>query len=65
VLVEDGGVPAELVDDIVLPDYVPATLPAADDLAATVRWLQNKRLIPADYESSLLLDTLNGVRLPQ
>lgn len=50
VLINDAGVPAELADKVVLPNYTHATLPSEKDLSETLQWLQAKQLVPAEYD---------------
>lgn len=56
VLVEDAGFPQEVAERVVLPEYTPAALPGAEDLAATIQWLKDKDLVPADYMGEGLVD---------
>jgi NitT/TauT family transport system substrate-binding protein len=65
ILVQDAGVPAALVEQLTLPDYEAATFPSEKDLQETVTWLRRKGLIPANYDTRHLLDTIHGVRFSQ
>lgn len=56
-LTEDAGLPGELVDKIMLPTYQYATRPANKDIATTIQWLKDKKLIPATYNGHELIDT--------
>lgn len=56
ILIEDTGLPAHLVDEIVIPDYKYASLPSQKDITVTIEWLKNKNLIPAVYDGKELID---------
>jgi NitT/TauT family transport system substrate-binding protein len=62
ILIEDAGVPEELVEQVVLPEYRHAILPQPKDLEETLRWLHEHDLIPADYTGEELVD---GSFLPE
>lgn len=62
ILVEDAGVPEELVEQVVLPKYRHAILPQPRDLDETIRWLHEHDLIPEDYTGEELVD---GSFLPE
>lgn len=49
VLIEDAGIPQELVSQVVLPIYTHATLPSEKDLSETLEWLKGKGLVPIEY----------------
>lgn len=56
ILVEDAGVPEELVDLVSLPRYKHASLPSDRDMEQTISWLKYKGLVPADYTGEELVD---------
>lgn len=56
VLVEDAGIPEALASQVVLPAYQHAVLPREKDMRATIKWLHEKELIPADYDGEGLVD---------
>lgn len=58
VLVEDAGLPQNLIARIVLPDYQHASRPTEKDIATTVEWLRNKKLVPKEYNGKQLVDTM-------
>lgn len=62
VLIEDAGVPRELVDQVVLPNYTHASLPSADDMQQTIQWLKAKQLVPEEYQGDGLV---SGEYLPE
>lgn len=56
ILITDLGVPEELVESIYLPEYEIVSLPANKDIEATIKWLKEKELIPADFTPDNLLN---------
>lgn len=55
VLIEDAGIPAELVHQVVLPKYSHAELPSPQEIEETIEWLKNKGLVPMDYKGEGLV----------
>lgn len=56
VLIQDVGFPPELISKVQLPVYVPAQLPAEKDIRAVIQWLQEKKLIPENFNREELID---------
>lgn len=56
VLVNEVGFPQPLVDKVILPEYHPAQLPKQEDLDAVNRWLQEKQLLPIDFDINSLVN---------
>ncbi|MDO4771484.1 ABC transporter substrate-binding protein [Porphyromonas sp.] len=56
ILTEDAGFPQEVAELVQLPDFTYAQLPDAADMQATIAWLKEKALVPADYDSEGLVD---------
>lgn len=55
VLVKDAGVPKELIEQVILPQYTHASLPSDKDIRATLEWLKDKNLVPQTYEGEGLV----------
>ncbi|MDO5017555.1 MAG: MetQ/NlpA family ABC transporter substrate-binding protein [Porphyromonas sp.] len=55
VLVKDAGVPQDLVQHIVLPNYVYAELPSEKEITETLEWLKHKNLVPVGYSGEGLI----------
>lgn len=57
IIVKDAGVPEALLPSVSLPEYMPASLPSAEDVRSTVQWLESKGLVSSDYDMSQLVDS--------
>lgn len=55
ILIEDAGIPAELVNQVVLPTYTHAELPSQEEIDETIKWLKARELVPADYKGEGLV----------
>lgn len=57
ILIKEIGFPPALVSKAILPKYTEAQLPNQNDLATTQVWLQEKGLIPSDFDISSIIAT--------
>lgn len=55
ILIEDAGVPENLVNDVILPQYTHAQKPTTEDLQQAIDWLHAKKLIPDNYDGQDLI----------
>ncbi len=56
-IIEEVGVPSELISKIELPTFTKAQLPQERDLKKVEQWLKTKSLVPADFEINTLIAT--------
>lgn len=57
ILIEDVGIPEELINSVLLPAYEKASLPKEKDIIQTIKWLKHRNLIPNDYQGDQLIDS--------
>ncbi|MBR8703255.1 ABC transporter substrate-binding protein [Porphyromonas levii] len=55
ILIEDAGIPAELVSQVVLPTYRHAEQPSQKEIKETIEWLKARALVPVEYEGEGLV----------
>lgn len=55
ILVEEAGIPTELVHQVILPTYTHAELPSQKDIKETIEWLKAKELVPVNYKGEGLV----------
>jgi len=58
IMVDVIGFPAEVVDDLVLPEFTHNRMPADDVLEVTIEWLQSRGLVSEDMTVDDLVNTI-------